>query len=389
MAILDRWQFREHRPWNLGDSSYVQITFNTGVWFSGHGRCVRISSGSLAYGRGYFFRVFNKTFLQNKKLRIQYNWSALSFGGSYHRMKILLLDGDYDRSNDSQFPDLGELQYKGNGVIQLLRERGSTGGYFYWYDETFNLDVSNATEQYVTLMIMGEDGQCYEQANDFKITIEDIQLLDQNNNIVFRWDFDYGQIVYERQNTTKDYAYFSYPNDLPYNITRTIEEVIGIGEQKTHDVLRIPNLIIRPEKVLIGMDEFSNYEWIGIRSVSYRESNPWVHIDIPYGTMLHQHIRSTEYNIMVKCKDFNSLYNAVFETPIDNEGHKAIDTNQYYSKNVINYLAIIVVGKNKKKYKIKFEDVKVKSIYPSNVELGLETEWIVELTAKKIKYGVM
>jgi hypothetical protein len=389
MAILDRWQFREHRPWNLGDQSYVQISFNVGVWFSGHGRCIRISSGSLAYGRGYFFRVFNKTFLQNKKLRIQYNWSALSFGGSYHRMKIMLLDGDYDRSNDSLFPDLGELQYKGNGVIQLLRERGSTGGYFYWYDETFDLDVSNATQQYVTLMIMGEDGQCYEQANDFKITIEDIQLLDQNNNVVFRWDFDYGQIVYERQNTTKDYAYFNYPNDLPYNVARTVEEAVGIGEQKTHDVLQVPSLVLRPDKVLIGIDEYNNYEWTGIRSVSYIETSPWVHIDIPSGTMLHQHIKSVEYNIKITCKDFNSLYNAVFETAIDDEGHTAIDTSQYYSKNVIGYFTIVVVGNDKKKYKIKFEDVKVKSIYPSNVELGLETEWVVELTAKKIKYGVM
>jgi hypothetical protein len=92
---------------------------------------------------------------------------------------------------------------------------------------------------------------------------------------------------------------------------------------------------------------------------------------------------------MVKCKDFNSLYNAVFETPIDDEGHTAIDTTQYYSKNVINYFEIIVVGENKRKYKIRFEDVKVKAVYPSNVELGLETEWIVEFIAKKIKYGVM
>jgi hypothetical protein len=389
MAILDRWQFREHRPWNLGDQSYVQISFNVGVWFSGHGRCVRVSSGSSIYGRGYFFRVFNKRFLQNKKLRIQYNWSALSFGGSYHKMKIMLLDGDYDRTDDGLFPDLGEIQYKGNGILQTLRERGPTGGYFYWYDETFNLDVSNASQQYVTLMIMGEDGQCYEQANDFKITIEDIQLLDQNNNIVFRWDFDNGQIVYERQNTTKDYAYFSYPNDLPYYIARTAEEVVGIGEQKTRDVLRIPNLIIRPDKILIGIDEYNNYEWIGIRSVSYKETSPWIHIDIPYGTMLHQHIKSVEYDIMIRCKDFNSLYNAVFETPIDDEGHTAIDTSQYYNKNVIGYLAVIVVGNGKRKYKIKFEDVKVKAIYPSNVELGLETEWVVELTAKKIKYGVM
>jgi hypothetical protein len=105
--------------------------------------------------------------------------------------------------------------------------------------------------------------------------------------------------------------------------------------------------------------------------------------------MLHQHIRSAEYDIMVKCKDFNSLYNAVFETPIDNEGHTAIDTTQYYSKNVIGYFTIVVVGNDKKKYKIKFEDVKVKAIYPSNVELGLETEWVVELTAKRVRYNVV
>jgi hypothetical protein len=105
--------------------------------------------------------------------------------------------------------------------------------------------------------------------------------------------------------------------------------------------------------------------------------------------MLHQHIKSIEYDIKVVCKDFNSLYNAVFETPIDDEGHTAIDTSQYYNKNVIGYFTIVVVGNDKRKYKIKFEDVKVKAIYPSNVELGLETEWVVEFSAKKIKYSVV
>jgi hypothetical protein len=388
MAILNRWQYREHEPWRRGDPYYVQIPLYL-QRYSGHGRCIIFCSGSVVYGRGYFFRVFNKVFLQNKKIRVQYNWRAQSFAQPYHKLSIMLLDGDYDRANDSLFPDLDEIQYKGNGILQLLRERGSTGGYFYWYDETFNLDVSNATEQYVTIMFMGEDKQSSEEANDFYLSIEDIQLLDQNNNIVFEWDFDYGQIVYERQNTNKDYAYFSYPNDLAKDITRTVQEVVGVQEQKTYtDIFRIPNLILRPEKILIGVNEYNNYEWTGIKSVNYKETSPWVHIDIPYGTMLHQQVRSTEYNITIKCKDFNSLYNAVFETLIDDEGHTAIDTTQYYNKNVIGYFTIVVVGNDKKKYKIKFEDVKVKSIYPSNVELGLETEWVVELTAKKIKYGV-
>jgi hypothetical protein len=387
MAILNKWQYREHRPWNLGDPYYVQIPLYLQTRFSGHGRLVIFCSGSVVYGRGYFFRTFSKAFLQNKKLRVQYNWRALSFQGTYHKLKIMLLDGDYDRADDSQFPDLGELQYKGNGILQLLREKGSTGGYFNWYDETFNLDISNASQQYVTIMFMGEDKQSSEEANDFYLSIEDIQLLDQNDNIVFRWDFDYGQVVYERQNTTKDFAYFSYPNDLAKDISRTIQEVVGIGEQKTRDVFRIPGLILRPDKVLVGIDEYNNYEWTGIRSISYKETSPWIHIDIPYGTMVHQHIKSVEYNIKITCKDFNSLYNAVFETPIDNEEHTAIDTSQYYSKNIINYFEIIVVGENKRKYKIRFEDVKIKSVYPSNVELGLETEWVVELTAKKIKYS--
>jgi hypothetical protein len=86
------------RPWRLGDPYYVQIPLYLQTRFSGHGRCIIFCSGSLVYGRGYFFRVFNKAFLQNKKLRVQYNWRALSFAGTYHKLKIMLLDGDYDRS---------------------------------------------------------------------------------------------------------------------------------------------------------------------------------------------------------------------------------------------------------------------------------------------------
>jgi hypothetical protein len=143
------------------------------------------------------------------------------------------------------------------------------------------------------------------------------------------------------------------------------------------------NIILRPKLIKIGTSSDNAVDWI-VRSVRYREVSPWVHIDIPAGLMVHQHIKSPHVTGEIRCKDFDQLYTALFQTVIDNYGHKAIDTTSFYTKWEVDYLRIIVVGTNKVETTFRVDGFKVTSLYPSNVELGLETEWIVEFSADRI-----
>ena len=144
------------------------------------------------------------------------------------------------------------------------------------------------------------------------------------------------------------------------------------------------SVVLRPKKIIIGKASNNAIDWIGIRSVRYKEVSPWVHIDIPSGVMVHQHIKSPHVTGEIRCKDFSQLYTALFNTPIDSSNHTVIDTSNFYTKWQVDYLRIVVVAENKTEITFRVDGFKVASVYPANIELGLETEWIVEFNADRI-----
>jgi len=144
------------------------------------------------------------------------------------------------------------------------------------------------------------------------------------------------------------------------------------------------SIILRPKKIIIGKASNNAMDWVGIRSVRYKEVSPWVHIDIPAGVMVHQHIKSPHVTGEIKCKDFSQLYTALFETLIDSNNHVAIDTSNFYTKWQVDYLRIVVVAENKTEITFRVDGFKVTGVYPTNIELGVETEWTVEFTADRI-----
>ena len=143
-------------------------------------------------------------------------------------------------------------------------------------------------------------------------------------------------------------------------------------------------IVLRPKLIKIGKDSGSAINWTSVRSVKYKEVSPWVHIDIPAGLMIHQHIKSPHVTGEIRCKDFNQLYTALFNTPIDASNHTAIDTSVFYTKWQVDYLRIVVVAENKTELTLRVDGFKVTSLYPHNIELGVETEWIVEFSADRI-----
>jgi hypothetical protein len=143
-------------------------------------------------------------------------------------------------------------------------------------------------------------------------------------------------------------------------------------------------IILRPKYIKIGKDASNSGYWTSIRSVKYKEVSPWVHIEIPAGTMVHQHIKSPHVTGEIRCKDYSQLYHALFEIYVDASNHTAIDTSVFYTKWQVDYLRIVVEVENKTELTFQVDGFKVTSLYPVNIELGLETEWVVEFSADRI-----
>jgi len=121
---------------------------------------------------------------------------------------IRLWDGAYDRKDDSTFPDCAEIQYKGNGILQTLRERHMTDYQDSWCEETFTLDVSGSNQSEITIGFDVQGRQCYNWTNFVELRTDYIQILDGQESVVWSWSFDSGSVVMERTGTVKDYGHY-------------------------------------------------------------------------------------------------------------------------------------------------------------------------------------
>ena len=145
-------------------------------------------------------------------------------------------------------------------------------------------------------------------------------------------------------------------------------------------------IFTRVQKCLIGKDEDNIYTWYGIKKLSFEDVDPWVHIDIPAGLMIHQHLRSVHYTGEIIVNDLETLYTALFETYIDSSNRTAVSVSTGKKYNV-EYIAFDIVDINKEVHKILFDGFKVKTVTCLGVELGTETQWIVRFIADRISYS--
>ena len=154
----------------------------------------------------------------------------------------------------------------------------------------------------------------------------------------------------------------------------------------------LPSILVRPEYILIGINSGNNFKWIGIESVSFKDTDPWEHIEIPTGQMKHQSIHSPHIMGEIICKDNSSMRVALFFTKING--------SLTYSGNVTNDGAVggyAVEYATNLKFPVSFFTVYFKDAYnnESNYALSgfrVQTIELVQLeigkeTAFKIKFS--
>ena len=146
------------------------------------------------------------------------------------------------------------------------------------------------------------------------------------------------------------------------------------------------SIITRPKRVNIGVNDTTYYSWYGIMSINWADVTPWVHIDIPSGLMVHQHILSPHVRGEIRCKDLATLHTALFDTYIDANNHTAINTNNNRKYNV-EYFKVELLNELKELVEVFFDGFKVETIGVENIQLGIEAVWIVHFTADRVSFG--
>jgi len=366
MTLYKIWKFREHRPWDKGLESYVEVGFAFQQDIPRYNRCIRMDTGALDYGCGYFFKTFPKHWLQGKKLKVKYRWMGQDFGSTpYHKLYIRLWDGEYSETNDLTFPDCAPMVFQGAGVVQTLRERGSTDGYYYWYEETFNFDVSTSELGYVTLVFHVQDEQCNISSNGLHLLIEYIQILNANNQVVKQWDFETGSIIMSRDGTKWDYgAYYL--------------------DQETPDFPE-PDIPTRIDDVEILSSHLK-----GVKDVQWRDSSPWVEIEVPAGNIIHHHLKGTKIEGTISCYDMSSLYAIFYNTEIGESGKYPVDPNtgeKTKFSTLGDQFRVTIKSFTGQSYRFDFYDVRIETIdlKTPEEEYGGESIWQIQFTARWVK----
>ena len=121
---------------------------------------IRISSTAASQGRGYIFLTVKRNWLDDKYVRFRYYPYCDVVLAGYQRQFFEVYDGEYDRSNNTDFPSaLGgdpwnPIPTKGNG---LLYSYMNADGLNNWFTKDFQVDTSGGSEENVTIFWWMDD----------------------------------------------------------------------------------------------------------------------------------------------------------------------------------------------------------------------------------------
>ena len=147
--------------------------------------------------------------------------------------------------------------------------------------------------------------------------------------------------------------------------------------------LTIGTVLIRPYSIVLG-NGTSSYEWFGIRNIKWSDVSPWVHIDIPSGPMLHQHIRSPHVTGEIVAIDLDKLYTALFTTAV-NGSNPAININDNNKKYPVTYCRFKFINQDNEIVEYSVSKLRIETIGVENIELGTEARWLIRFSADLIK----
>lgn len=153
------------------------------------------------------------------------------------------------------------------------------------------------------------------------------------------------------------------------------------------------SIITRVKNIYIGTAGTANnyFVWTGIRSVRYIDTDPWLHIKIPYGKMIHQEIVSPHITGEIRCHDLTALNTALYTTVIDAYNHKAIDKTNVATvgsiKWKVDYLVMHYANQSNTEITATFDDFRVHTVTIENVEAAKETLFVVKFSADEVTYS--
>jgi len=143
-----------------------------------------------------------------------------------------------------------------------------------------------------------------------------------------------------------------------------------------------PTIAHRITGVTVGTLSLSN-----VQSVTWKDSNPWVDIDIPGSNLgVHHHLRSNLVVGEIICLDIATIWTCFYgqDYVTESTGEKTVFS--------LNGQEFVVNMTDTAGYTLTFNfyDVRVTTIEPhgSIREVGSETPWIIKFTADKVERSV-
>jgi hypothetical protein len=164
----ERWQYREHKVYAQYDPDIVFTKESAGT--------MRTSIHGLddeSMGRGYLFKVFAKTFIDDGDIKV--TWQHSKDGPGTTVPLIQVYDGSYDRSSFSDFPTGNSLALKGGGSLASLAGSPTSG----WSEKTTTLSASSinyaaSTQNQVTVFVTYADAH---SSTDYSLKVKSIEIV--------------------------------------------------------------------------------------------------------------------------------------------------------------------------------------------------------------------
>jgi hypothetical protein len=210
-------------------------------------------SGGQSNGDGWMIFSFPSAWLNHKYLKLQ--WMSQSQNGTNGHFLVLVYDGLYDVSNDSDWklPNSNPNPYpwivtKGNGKIQTLMD--AHGDHF--TPQTLNAQFNfNASQSYVTIFVGFRDN--WQGGNAMAMHLHNVQILDSDNATVLYQNPTNRTPVMQRTGTLNDYGYCGW---LTHSVSKSVDVMFSEKIKGTYgiDVLLVP----QNQNVQIG-DLWFNY----------------------------------------------------------------------------------------------------------------------------------
>lgn len=214
-----RFSLREHK---------LYAALNPVITFSKpSGSVVKVDSTLLSYGRGYAFITVPRAWLDGKYLR--FLWKGSATDGHAVEFKVLIYDGSYDRSSDTDFPSGSEILSKGNGLLQTVVDPPST---FDWTTADVLIDVSGGSETNCTIFFQLTDAW-----GDWAVYMEidwfEINSASGGSGNLYDEQFT-DSVTMEVTGTYGDYGYISTgevsEGEAHY---KTVTELLGLTDTKS------------------------------------------------------------------------------------------------------------------------------------------------------------